>query len=97
MTFERFCRRHVGLYRGRSIVRDRRGRGLPRLADYMLRVEEREAALPSLTRWRVSGKRRVDWAALEADLGTALPSDFRSMAEAYRILVVDDFLTVSVP
>ncbi|WP_345041493.1 hypothetical protein [Streptomyces sannanensis] len=43
------------------------------------------------------GRRCVDWAALEADLGTALPSDFRSLAEAYPILVVDDFLTVSVP
>ncbi|WP_256102657.1 SMI1/KNR4 family protein [Streptomyces sp. Ncost-T10-10d] len=43
------------------------------------------------------GGRSVDWAALEADLGTALPSDFRSLAEAYPILVIDDFLTVSVP
>ncbi|MFB7109438.1 hypothetical protein [Streptomyces sp. NPDC056190] len=39
----------------------------------------------------------MDWAVLEADLGTALPSDFRSLAEAYPILVVDDFLSVSVP
>lgn len=63
----------------------------------MLRIEELEAALPSMTRWRVPGGRGVDWAALVADLGTALPSDFRSLAEAYPILVVDDFLTVSVP
>ncbi|MFE4752582.1 hypothetical protein ACFRFU_33285 [Streptomyces sp. NPDC056704] len=39
----------------------------------------------------------MDWAALEADLGTALPLDFRSLAEAYPILVVDDFLTVFLP
>ena len=63
----------------------------------MLRVEELEAVLPSMTRWCVPGGRSVDWAALDADLGTALPSDFRSLAEAYPILVVDDFLSVSVP
>ncbi|MET8572926.1 SMI1/KNR4 family protein [Streptomyces sp. NPDC004783] len=63
----------------------------------MLRVEELEAVLPSMTRWRVPGGRRVDWAALEAVLGTALPSDFRSLAEAYPVLVIDDFLSVSVP
>jgi hypothetical protein len=39
----------------------------------------------------------VDWAALAAGLGTALPSDFRSLAEAYPVLVIDDFLMVAVP
>lgn len=50
-----------------------------------------------MTRWRVPGGRNVDWAALEAVLGTALPSDFRALAEAYPVLVIDDFLSVSVP
>ncbi|WP_240203109.1 SMI1/KNR4 family protein [Streptomyces actuosus] len=63
----------------------------------MLSVEELEAVLPSMTRWRVPGGRSVDWATLEAALGTALPSDFRSLAEAYPVLVVDDFLMVSLP
>ncbi|GII33850.1 SMI1/KNR4 family protein [Planotetraspora mira] len=63
----------------------------------MLRVEELEATLPSMTQWRAPARRSVDWAALEADLGTALPSDYRSLAEAYPPLVVDDFLFVSVP
>ncbi|MFF3608480.1 hypothetical protein [Streptomyces sp. NPDC002463] len=63
----------------------------------MVGVEELEAVLPSMTPWRVPGGRGVDWVALEAGLGTALPSDFRSLAEAYPVLVVDDFLTVSVP
>ncbi|MFD3663560.1 hypothetical protein ACFWVF_23740 [Streptomyces sp. NPDC058659] len=67
------------------------------MADDVLRVEELEAALPSMTRWRVAGGRSVDWAVLEADLGTALPSDFRSLAEAYPVLLIDDFLVVSVP
>ncbi|MFE7708524.1 SMI1/KNR4 family protein [Streptomyces sp. NPDC057486] len=63
----------------------------------MLRIEELEAALPAMTPWRVPGGRSVDWAALEAVLGTALPSDFRALAEAYPVLVIDDFLSVSVP
>ncbi|MGW1002394.1 SMI1/KNR4 family protein [Streptomyces sp. NPDC002520] len=63
----------------------------------MLRVEELEVALPAMTPWRVTAGRSVDWAALEAVLGTALPSDFRALAEAYPVLVVDDFLMVSVP
>jgi hypothetical protein len=63
----------------------------------MLRVEELEAALPAMMSWRVTAGRSVDWAALEAALGTALPSDFRSLAEAYSVLVVDDFLMVSSP
>lgn len=63
----------------------------------MLRVEELEAALPAMTRWRVRGGRSVDWAVLEAALGTALPSDFRALAEAYPVLVIDDFLIVSSP
>ncbi|MER6146566.1 hypothetical protein [Streptomyces hirsutus] len=67
------------------------------MADIMLRVEELEAALPSMTQRRALTRRSVDWAALEADLGTALPSDFRSLAETYPVLVVDDFLVVSVP
>jgi hypothetical protein len=63
----------------------------------MLNVEELEAALPSMTQWRVPGGRGVGWVALHTDLGTALPSDFRSLAEAYPTLVIDDFLSVSVP
>jgi hypothetical protein len=63
----------------------------------MLRVEELEAALSAMTPWRVPGGRSVDWVALEAALGTALPSDFRALAEAYPVLVIDDFLMVSSP
>ncbi|MEV6196529.1 hypothetical protein AB0M19_29490 [Streptomyces sp. NPDC051920] len=39
----------------------------------------------------------MDWAALEVNLGTALPSDFRCLAEVYSVLVIDDFLIVSTP
>ncbi|MEW2076087.1 hypothetical protein AB0941_21005 [Streptomyces sp. NPDC013433] len=63
----------------------------------MLRIEELETVLPSMTRWRVHGERGVNWALLEAELGSALPSDFRSLAEAYPVLVIGGFLTVSVP
>ncbi|MFB7756255.1 hypothetical protein ACFC18_42720 [Streptomyces sp. NPDC056121] len=65
--------------------------------DTQLSIEELEAALPAMTQWRVAAGRSVAWAALEAILGTALPSDFRSLAEAYPVLVIDDFLSVSVP
>lgn len=60
-------------------------------------VETLEAALPSMTQWRAPERRSVDWAALDADLGTALPADFRSLAEVYPVLAVDDFLLVSLP
>lgn len=63
----------------------------------MLRIEELEAALPSMMRWRAASRRSVDWAALEGDLGTGLPSDYRSLTEAYPTLVIDDFLMVSLP
>lgn len=62
-----------------------------------LSVAALEAALPAMTQWRVPGGRSVDWAVLEARLGTALPSDFRVLAEAYPVLVIDDFVMVSVP
>jgi hypothetical protein len=77
--------------------RERCGREQHGLAADMLKVEELEAALPAMTPWRVTAGRSVDWAALEAALGTALPSDFRSLAEEYPVLVIDDFLMVSVP
>ncbi|QNA77626.1 hypothetical protein C8250_042935 [Streptomyces sp. So13.3] len=63
----------------------------------MLRIDELEAALPAMTSWRVTAGRSVDWGVLEADLGTALPSDFRALAETYPVLVIDDFLMVSIP
>jgi hypothetical protein len=55
--------------------------------DDLLRVEDLEAALPSMTLWRVTGGRSVDRAALEADLRTPLPADFRSLAEVYPVLI----------
>lgn len=63
----------------------------------MLRVEELEGVLLSMTRWRAGARRGVDWVALKAGLGTALPSDFGSLADAYPVLVIDGFLSVSVP
>jgi hypothetical protein len=65
--------------------------------DDLLRVEDLEAALPSMTLWRVTGGRSVDRAALEADLRTPLPADFRSLAEVYPVLIIDDFLKGPVP
>ncbi|MFD7289242.1 hypothetical protein [Streptomyces sp. NPDC059863] len=67
------------------------------MADGMLRIAELEAALPSMARWRAASRRGVDWAVLESGLGTGLPADYRSLAEAYPTLVIDDFLMVSLP
>ncbi|WP_435972155.1 hypothetical protein [Streptomyces sp. Qhu_M48] len=63
----------------------------------MVRFQELETALPSMVQWRVKEGRSIDWCVLEKALGTVLPSDFRSLAEAYPTLVIDDFLMVSVP
>ncbi|WP_415954012.1 SMI1/KNR4 family protein [Streptomyces sp. KLOTTS4A1] len=61
------------------------------------RLEQLERALPSMRRWRVPEGRDVDWPALEAKLGAQLPSDFRVLSETYPVLVIDDFLMLSVP
>ena len=63
----------------------------------MLKLKDLEAALPSMTQWRAAARRSVDWDALETDLGTILPSDYHSLAETYPMLLIDDFLTVSIP
>lgn len=39
----------------------------------------------------------VDWPAVEASLGTALPTDFRVLADNYPTLCIDDFLHVVHP
>jgi hypothetical protein len=63
----------------------------------MLSIAALEAVLPAMTRWRAPSTRAVDWAAIERELGTALPSDYRALAEAYPTLVIDDFLAVGLP
>lgn len=44
-----------------------------------------------------AGPFEVDWADVEADLGTALPSDYKALVEAYGAALFDDFVTVFVP
>ncbi|MFS8101710.1 SMI1/KNR4 family protein [Lentzea alba] len=39
----------------------------------------------------------VDWAAVESDLGTALPTDYRVLVDNYRVLNIGDFLSVFRP
>ncbi|MFG2658054.1 hypothetical protein [Streptomyces sp. NPDC048425] len=50
--------------------------------DTQLSIEELEAALPSVTQWRVAAGRSVGWTAFEVGPGTALPSDYRSLVVA---------------
>lgn len=63
---------------------------------HMLSVAELEAVIPAMRPWRV-GPRPIDWATLEGQLGTSLPSDYRALAEAYPTLQFQDFLRVPLP
>ncbi|MGW6449921.1 hypothetical protein [Lentzea sp. NPDC055074] len=56
-----------------------------------------------LERWRAvlgevpGGPASIDWRAVEAELGTALPTDYRVYADNYPALCVEGFLHVSHP
>ncbi|GAA1860886.1 hypothetical protein GCM10009687_30100 [Asanoa iriomotensis] len=67
------------------------------MAEDMLGIEDLEAAVPSMLRWRAPSARRVNWQTVERELGTPLPSDYRELGEAYPTLIVDDFLLVTLP
>ncbi|WP_171115829.1 MULTISPECIES: hypothetical protein [Streptomyces] len=60
-------------------------------------LDHLEQALPALRDHRVLGGRGIDWAFVEAELGTALPSDFVELAEAYPPFSIDDFLSLHLP
>jgi hypothetical protein len=59
--------------------------------------EALQRALPGLPRWKVPEGRHIDWSVIRAELGTDLPSDYRSLAESYPTLLIDDFLAISIP
>ncbi|MFJ2767479.1 hypothetical protein [Streptomyces sp. NPDC087300] len=67
------------------------------MAGIMLIIEELERTVPSLTRWRSTGGRDVDWRLIENELGTPLPTDYRALAESYPTLLIDDFMVVTLP
>ncbi|NGN68269.1 SMI1/KNR4 family protein [Streptomyces sp. A7024] len=56
-----------------------------------------EHAVPGLTDHRRPAPAVIDWAVLEDDLGTALPDDFKLLAERFPSFVLGDFLLVAFP
>ncbi|PNE40489.1 hypothetical protein [Streptomyces noursei] len=51
----------------------------------------------AVTGWDPQRARTVDWAAVEARLGTALPGDYKRLAELFGLGAFDGFLQLSVP
>ncbi|MFI8388003.1 hypothetical protein [Streptomyces sp. NPDC085540] len=56
-----------------------------------------ERVVPGLVGIRRQEPAVYDWRAVEERLGTALPSDFKSLAEWYPAFELDDFLGLCVP
>ncbi|MFI5666609.1 hypothetical protein [Streptomyces sp. NPDC051704] len=56
-----------------------------------------ERAVPGLAALRRQDPAVFDWRAVEAAIGTALPSDFKSLAEWYPAFELDEFLGVCTP
>lgn len=56
-----------------------------------------ERAVPGLVELRRRERAVFDWPAVEEALGTALPSDFKALAEWYPAFELDDFLGLSTP
>ncbi|GGT07021.1 hypothetical protein GCM10010271_06780 [Streptomyces kurssanovii] len=56
-----------------------------------------ERALPGLAGHRRPEPAVIDWAVLEESLGTALPPDYKHLAERYPTFAVGDFLLVTLP
>ncbi|WP_198667052.1 hypothetical protein [Glycomyces dulcitolivorans] len=56
-----------------------------------------ESAVPAMVQFRAAVPRRVGWDVLHEDLGAVLPSDFCVLAEAYPVLVFEDFLRLELP
>ncbi|MGW6984117.1 hypothetical protein ACWGE1_32525 [Streptomyces sp. NPDC054932] len=56
-----------------------------------------ERTVPGLVELRRQEPAVFDWKAVEERLGTALPSDFKSLAEWYPAFGLDDFLGVCTP
>jgi hypothetical protein len=56
-----------------------------------------ERAVPGLTAHRRPEPAALDWAVLEEGLGTALPADYKRLAEWYPTFLIGDFLLVAFP
>lgn len=56
-----------------------------------------ERAVPGLAGMRRSAPAALDWAFVEDSLGTALPSDYKYLAERYPTFAIGDCILVSLP
>ncbi|MEU9133016.1 SMI1/KNR4 family protein [Kitasatospora sp. NPDC048540] len=56
-----------------------------------------ELAVPGLTALRPPTPRAIDWPLLEAELGVALPADYRLLCALHPSFVVGGFLGVGMP
>ncbi|MFJ6140932.1 SMI1/KNR4 family protein [Kitasatospora sp. NPDC092286] len=63
-----------------------------RLTDPEEAIAELERVVPGLTALRLPGRKDVNWPALETELGTALPTDYKLLCELYPPFVLSDFL-----
>ncbi|MFF2508166.1 SMI1/KNR4 family protein [Streptomyces sp. NPDC058067] len=68
-----------------------------RLVDPHAALAALEAAVPGLAALRRIEPARIDWAAVEAALGTALPADFKLFGEVYPPLLFGDFMSIQAP
>jgi hypothetical protein len=68
-----------------------------RLTDPASALAALEQAVPGLPQLRRTAPAGIDWAQAEESLGTALPSDYKLLAETYPSLLFDDFLGVGFP
>ncbi|MGW4517956.1 hypothetical protein ACWEO4_39785 [Streptomyces sp. NPDC004393] len=64
--------------------------GLPREASWVEKVV-------AVTGWSADVRHTVDWAVVESRLGTALPSDYKQLAELFGYGAFDSYLDLSVP
>ncbi|MFE9623595.1 SMI1/KNR4 family protein [Streptomyces sp. NPDC006527] len=68
-----------------------------RITDPEVAVAALERAVPGLAGHRRSEPAVVDWAVIEDGLGTALPADYKRLAEWYPTFALGDFLLVALP
>ncbi|MEK2490444.1 SMI1/KNR4 family protein [Kitasatospora purpeofusca] len=68
-----------------------------RLLDPAEAVAALENAVPNLAPLRLREARNVNWPRVEAELGTALPEDFKLLRERYPTFALGDFLGVGGP
>ncbi|MCC3770174.1 SMI1/KNR4 family protein [Streptomyces sp. UNOC14_S4] len=68
-----------------------------RIGDPAEAIRVLERAVPGLVAYRRAEPAALGWAVPESELGTALPADFKLLAELYPTFVIGDFLSVALP